>query len=323
MVRVVDCAYAPPGEYIKDHTLLYHDGWWHLFSISGTAGYYHGYNGNEETFSWSLSRDLVEWEMRGHVLHASQWADAFDRDEVWAPFCMKANGRFYLFYTGIIHPTRPLEYRRLGHDHPWVWPGHRETQGLAVSDDLTRWTKVADFKAGLGIPGRDSHVVRDEVNRRWLLYSTGGGSDVYVSTSEDLIHWTVAGTCATFPDLRDGKGELLWGLNESLTIMRHPLDGRWIMLGNYQYLLSDDPLDFRASPALPYLANPAATGDVFGTVGEIVEWQGAWYRSGMFGPRDGWKLGFSEIRWQPRGAFELVTPSVLSGSAHGALPDAR
>ena len=118
MTQPTNCSYAPAGEYIKDHTLLFHDGRWHLFSISGTAGYYHGYNGNEETISWSISQDLVNWEMRGHVLHASQWAEAFDRDEVWAPFCLKADGRFYLFYTGIIHPTRPMEYRKLGHDHP-------------------------------------------------------------------------------------------------------------------------------------------------------------------------------------------------------------
>ena len=60
---------------------------------------------------------------------------------------------------------------------------------MAVSDDLTRWTKVADFKKGLGIPGRDSHVVRDEANGRWLLYSTGKGLDAYVSSSTDLLHW--------------------------------------------------------------------------------------------------------------------------------------
>ena len=27
--------------------------------------------------------------------------------------------------------------------------------------------------------------------------------------------------------------------------MRHPLNGRWIMLGNWQYILSDDPVSFR------------------------------------------------------------------------------
>ena len=50
---------------MKDHTFVYHDGWWHLYSISGTAGYCHAFTGNEETFSWSVSKDLVDWEFLG------------------------------------------------------------------------------------------------------------------------------------------------------------------------------------------------------------------------------------------------------------------
>jgi hypothetical protein len=30
MTSPTECSSAPPGEYIKDHTLLFHDGWWHL-----------------------------------------------------------------------------------------------------------------------------------------------------------------------------------------------------------------------------------------------------------------------------------------------------
>ena len=39
------CAYAPPGEYMKDHSFVYNDGWYHSFNISGTQGCYHGYYG--------------------------------------------------------------------------------------------------------------------------------------------------------------------------------------------------------------------------------------------------------------------------------------
>jgi len=28
MTSPAACSYAPPGEHIKDHTLLFHDGWW-------------------------------------------------------------------------------------------------------------------------------------------------------------------------------------------------------------------------------------------------------------------------------------------------------
>ena len=317
MQQPTNCSYAPAGEYIKDHTLMFHDGWWHLFSISGIAGYYHGYNGNEETISWSISQDLINWEMRGHVLHASQWPEAFDRDEVWAPFCMKADNRFYLFYTGVIHPTRPLEYRKLGHDHPFILQGHKETQGLAISDDLTRWTKIGDFQKGLGIPGRDSHVIRDEANHRWLLYSTGGGSDAYVSFSADLVRWSFIGTCAQFPGLCDENNRRLWSLNESLTVMKHPLNGRWIMLGNLQYFIADDPTNFQGGKASTYFPDHNQTHARLGTVGEIIEWQGRWYRSGMYGKRDYWKLGFTEIRWVPDGAFEIVAPSVMAANSEG------
>ena len=122
------CSYAPLGEYVLDHSILFHDGWYHLFAISGTEGYFHGYNGNEETVSWSISRDLVDWEMRGHILHASQRKGTFDQHEIWAPFCLKAYNKFYMFYTGIIHPHRPLSYERPGPDHKWIFEGHREQQ---------------------------------------------------------------------------------------------------------------------------------------------------------------------------------------------------
>jgi hypothetical protein len=90
----VQCQYAPCGEYIKDHTIIFHDGWYHFFSISGTEGFYHGYTGNEETISWSISKDLVNWQMRGHVLHATQRKGAFDQHQVWAPFCVKTDVGF-------------------------------------------------------------------------------------------------------------------------------------------------------------------------------------------------------------------------------------
>lgn len=325
-----NCTYAPPGEYIKDHTLIFNDGWWHLFSISGTQGYYHGYNGNEETFSWSISKDLVEWEFRGHVMHPSQRANTFDQHEVWAPSCIKANGKIYMFYTGIIHPFRPMEYRRLGHAAPAVFEGHKETQGLAVSEDLTDWLKITDSEKGLGISGRDSNVVWDAEQDRWLLYSTGGGTElgstymdgVLVSQSKDIIHWEFLGTCALFPKLDQKRdygytvesfpGFKQWaGTTESTFTMRHPLSGKWILMGNWQYALSDDPLNFKNSEVRYY--NTEYNGKVvdMGFACEIVNHNNKWYRSGVFGDRDYWRLGFTEIEWIKEGAFKIVKPSII------------
>ncbi|MCC5928854.1 MAG: hypothetical protein JJU28_06380 [Cyclobacteriaceae bacterium] len=316
----VHCAYAPCGEYIKDHSIIFQDGWYHLFSISGTEGFYHGYTGNEETISWSISKDLVHWEMRGHILHATQYKGAFDQHQVWAPFCVKAKDGFFMFYTGIIHPNRPMEYRKLGHDHPWVFEGHKETQGLAFSKDLSSWEKISDFNNGLGIPGRDSFVTFDDDTGNWLLYSTIGTMQAHVSVSSDLLHWTPKGICADFPKLTTSESLgatteefKKWGFNsaESLTVMKHPANGKWIMLGNWQYLISDNPLQFESRSGGKYdLIFNNKTTDL-GFAGEMVLHNGKWYRSGVFGKPDHWKLGFTEIEWSPDGAFTIVKPSIL------------
>ena len=316
----VTCAYAPPGEYIKDHSFLYHDGWWHFFSISGTEGYYHGYNGNEETVSWSISRDLVDWEFRGHVLHASQWPGAFDQHEVWAPFIFKTPEQFYLFYAGIVHPERPMEYRKLGHDHPWVAEGHREAMGLAVSRDLTYWDKIADFREGLKVRGRDAHVVRDEKRNRYLLYSTLGTHQAHVSESDDLVHWKPLGICLEFPQLEASGdyGATTKGISnylnsaESLHVMQHPLNGKWVIMGNWQYALSDNPGDFTGSEVKEFDRSFKHRTMDMGFACEMLKVRGKWYRSGVFGRRDYWKLGFTEVEWVENGAFKITRPSILA-----------
>jgi len=290
---------------MKDHTLLYHDNWWHLYSISGTLGYCHLYNGNEETISWSISRDLINWEFRGHVLHASLRGGEFDRHEVWAPYCIAANNQFYLFYTGIQHPRRPICYEKLGHRHPKViWEGHKETIGVASSIDLSCWEKTSDRERGVAIPGRDPHVIYEQENNRWLLYSTGstvnGFCEEYVSQSRDLHNWDFIGVCARFP--QDGHE---FSTTESMFVLRHPLNGKWILIGNWHYALSDNPLDFTNSKVYRLPDNDS------GFASEIIEWQGRWYRSAVLGVMDYWVLGFHAIEWDPDGAFHIKEPSFI------------
>lgn len=315
------CDFAPPGEYVKDHSFVFHDGYYHLFSISGTQGYYHGYNGNEETISWSISKDLVNWEFRGHVLHASLRKNTFDQHEIWAPFCLKANNRFYMFYTGIIHPVRPMEYRKLGHDHPWVSEGHRETQGMAVSSDLTDWEKISDPVHGLNVPGRDSHVVYDEDGKRWLLYSTIGIKEVHVSQSNDLIDWKPIGICTRFSDMdmRTDYGPTVkdfdtsqLNLAESVTVMRHPLSRQWIMLTNWLYVTSDNPEQFNGANAKEYDRHYKDGYVDIGFAGEMLQHNSRWYRSGVLGKRDYWRLGFTEVEWVKGGAFKIIKPSSIN-----------
>lgn len=313
-INPTNCAYAPPGEYIKDHSLLFQDGWWHLFSISGIEGYYHAFTGNEETISWSISRDLVNWEMRGHVLHASQREGAFDQHEVWAPFCIKDKNDFYIFYTGVVHPHRPLSYEKPQKGHQWIYEGHRETLGVAVSKDLTSWVKKSDPIHGIRIPGRDPHVVWDDTENMWLLYATGPGTcdglhQAFLARSKDLLEWQFEGTCALFPSLADHRN----GNNESLCVMRHPLDQDWIMMANWQYVKSQDAHSFLSSEVQPYECVSASKKINIGLAGEIISWQGKWFRSGYFGGNNNaTKLGFTEIEWIPGGAFSVTTPSIIT-----------
>ena len=326
-----DCDFAPPGQYIKDHTFVFHDGWWHLYSISGTQGYYWGYTGNEETISWSISKNLVDWEFRGHVIHPSLRKGTFDQHGIWAPFCVKANDKFYMFYTGIIQPHRPMEYRKLGQGHPANFSGHRETQGVAVSEDLTEWVKIADTEKGLGVRGRDSHVIWDDMNNRWLLYSTGKGNsadgkhygNALVSQSTDLLNWEYIGSCALFQKLDTNRnyGYTIESWNgfkygvetaESMFVMRHPKTGKWILMGNWQYCISDDPTDFWKSE-VRYFDN-TFNGKIIdlGFACEIIKYGDKWYRSGTFGTRDYWRLGLTEIEWEENGAFKVVRPSITT-----------
>jgi hypothetical protein len=322
-----ECKYAPPGEYIKDHTFVRRDGWWHLYSISGVAGLAWLYSGNEESLSWSISRDLKSWELRGHIMHPSQRENTYDQDMVWAPYCLQANNRYYMYYAGCVQ-ARPLQYDKRGtFGKIQNTPNDACSIGLAVSDDLTRWTKVSDAVKGLGVPGRDPNVVRDEKNGRWLMYTTGAEIDglagAYVSESNDLLNWKVLRPCAKFPRFPKGRqagytvdclSEFGSDTSESLTVKQHPITKQWIMMGNWHYILSDDPTDFLKNDAQLYnLDFHGKTMDI-GFAGEIIESDGKWYRSGVIGPLDRWRLALTEIEWVPEGSFRIVKPSILSGS---------
>jgi len=159
------------------------------------------------------------------------------------------------------------------------------------------------------------------------MYSTGVAvgrlSGAWVSQSEDLVHWKLIGPCVGFPQAPKGQqrgytldclSDLGAGAAESLTVMKHPLTQQWIMLENYHFVLSDDPTNFLKNEVRLYDIDFHGKPADLGFAAEIVQWQGKWYRSGVFGPLDNWKLGFTEIEWVRNGAFRVVDPSILSGA---------
>lgn len=308
MDSVEKSRYAPPGEYIKDHCLIQHEGMWHFFSISGTPGCSWQDPGSEESISHSTSEDLIHWTMRGHPVRASYHEGYGDEHMAVAPFVIRGlDERFYMFYSGWRHPNKKPNFS---------FEGHHQSIYLAVSNNLHEWQipkSVApngiNVIDGEPIVGRDPHVLRDDENDRWLLYYTQEylgkrPQAVGVAVSNDLMNW------------RNLKPALVWdgphricSPCESSFVLRHPHSGKYILLLHWDYAVSDDPLQFNAAQPLPFPAGlhyPPGTvsgsGKGYASVGvgfarEVIAHQGRNYFSGVLGPDGQFKLGFTRFEW--------------------------
>jgi hypothetical protein len=94
--------------------------------------------------------------------------------------------------------------------------------------------------------------------------------------------------------------------------MKHPVTGKWILMGNWQYIISDNPVNYMDSEVHYYNNELNGKAVDMGFACEIVNYNGNWYRSGVFGEIDHWKLGFSQIAWDENGAFNIVKPSIIN-----------
>jgi hypothetical protein len=84
------------------------------------------------------------------------------------------------------------------------------------------------------------------------------------------------------------------------------------MLANEYYILSDDPTTFATADARLYDLTYQGRQVSLGFAGEMIQYAGQWYRSGVLGPDDHWSLGFTAIEWDETGAFKIARPSVLA-----------
>lgn len=83
-------------------------------------------------------------------------------------------------------------------------------------------------------------------------------------------------------------------------------------MGNWQYVISDDPVDFKNGKVNYYNNSLNGQRIDMGFACEIVQHNDRWYRSGTMGERDHWRLGFTEIAWDEEGAFHIVQPSRIT-----------
>jgi hypothetical protein len=203
--------YAPPGGYVKDFSVIKHQGRYHLFHIDGRPQERCVESGNEISFGHASSADLRHWVR--HRMPLAVGDRPWENEHVWAPFVTEWNGRFYMFYMA----------------------SGRETDGAisyAVSDNLETWTKwpAGPIKTAAG---RDPFV--RIANGTVHLYYTANRGGIELVRSRDMQHWSAAETVMSNKDRLPA---------ESSSVHRR---GRQWLLWYNDYLHCNDPSgDFRA-----------------------------------------------------------------------------
>jgi hypothetical protein len=220
----LEAGYSPPGGYVKDFSVIKHDGRYHLFHIDGRPEERCGESGNEISFGHASTTDFRHWIR--HRMPLAVGDRSWENEHAWAPFVTEWKGRFYMFYMA----------------------SGRDTDGVltyAVSDDLETWTKWSGG-AIKGAGGRDPFVrVADGLV---YLYFTANVGGIQCATSRDMQTWSEAKTV-----VRNEKRLPA----ESSSV--HRCGDRWVVWyndylhcndpsGDFRpvYIFSDDPLKFDA-----------------------------------------------------------------------------
>jgi beta-fructofuranosidase len=173
----------------------------------------------------AVSRDGMRWELLPHALHTGEPGE-FDDDQIWTMHTFAWQNRYYMLYTALCSQEQ----------------GRLQRTGLAVSDDLVRWTKVkhnpvaapdprwyeADLRGSGRADWRDPFAwIEDGVIHVLICAHEKDGpfnrrGCVAHVTSTDAQHWTVHE-----PFYRTGNNTDF----EVPTVIR--LGGRYYMLGHH------------------------------------------------------------------------------------------
>ncbi|OGV49446.1 MAG: hypothetical protein A2017_00050, partial [Lentisphaerae bacterium GWF2_44_16] len=304
--------FAPEGMYLKDHTVFNENGTWHLFAPMGPEGTMWWDEGSEESAEHFMSLDLVHWERAATAVTRGTTPGAFDRQLSGLAPCIIRNGNENLmFFSGWTFAGKT----------PRNPDGFSTGIGVAISKDLHHWEKPVSYALnGLPVKGSDPFVIREESANRWLMFVTRHQA-VAVYQSPDLYQWIEAGLTVDEADLKSVNT----GMNpaESPFVMKHPLNGRWILFLNGGYALSDDPLNFPAITPYPFKSGihtfpePRDEGlgtfyfaeeDGVGFAHEVIQVNGRWYLTGVVGTDGHTRLKFTPLEWTSD-AFRCILPS--------------
>lgn len=294
--------YAPPGEYVKDHTIFRWKGRWHLLSISGRKGETWQIPGNEERFSHSVSNDLRHWTLVGHTLPARGPA-ARDADMVWAPYVPEpGNGaeEVNAFLTACRQPSRGRKNYQEG--------AAREIR-LAASPDLRRWRALTLSRR---IPGKDPHVLK--LPDGFALYCMDGvhrGMTAYHSPNLTDFGEPVA-AYSDAPQRLNGRN-----IYESPTVLYYEPWDQYVLFLNLGYAVSDSPWHFTGfseyetnAPALPAgtVADEPYHHPQIGFAREVFAdptRPGTYLSTSCYGPANHWKLTLFVVVFRSDGRISL------------------
>ncbi len=178
-------------ESTGDAVPFYHDGTYHIFSLTPPQGTTVYPARLRTTWSHTVSKDLVNWEELPTALYPSDDETAPDASGIWTGAVIYGEGKYHIFYTGYSLKCT-----------------YQQTICHAVSDDSITWEKDPDNpvvipKVDLYEPldWRDPYVFYNEEEKKyWMLLSgrknTGPVTRrgcVILYTSDDLNSWEYYG----------------------------------------------------------------------------------------------------------------------------------
>lgn len=255
--------------YVNDHCFIEAGGRLHLFHITGSAGGGPYDSGNEVTFGHAVTTDLLNWHALPDVLSVDP-VSSFEPHHIFAPYVIRHQDRFYLFYAGINQVIQA------------------EAMCLAVSDDLVSWHKHpfnpvfrpsyvwAEYNPGSGVWAccRDPHVIAHPQYGfilyyvSWIKNTRGNMAAIGAAISDNLVTWQDVGPVLV--------RERAW--DHSTTSMESPCvverDDQFYMFYKHRdetrLLISPDPLHF--TDCQDKWFSPAHAAEVF-------SYHGGWYIS--------------------------------------------
>ncbi|HET9660730.1 MAG TPA: hypothetical protein VFP05_10405 [Thermomicrobiales bacterium] len=217
----------------------------------------------------AISTNLIDWTYLGLILPLGD-PGAWDDWTQWTGSVTRHDSKSYLFYTGRSTPES----------------GNVQRIGLAVSDDLSHWTKAPEnpimqaaspwYEAPADDGGnrsdcRDPWILR--YDNQWLMYYTASAAGeppdryavVGIATSDDLIHWTPGAPVAAPGIFGEIEVPQIFPLGERWAMLfctaKHAnLDGNPATWIGTHYLLSDTPFGpFELAPGPLLLADEAGS----------------------------------------------------------------